>query len=378
MENPIALYSPYIIDGVQQELTPGQMLDECVGKGTAPGKPGKAPISDESVDPSPQTGNYDNWKIQDYLRDICGKGERHFPTVFSAQYTKILVERSLIDLIWMDGHFRLGDIAVKAEWEWDFSRLGLPASFYASAQALSECLDDLGVRLNSYSLGEASECSLKTTASFHRRAQEDADILVEMPYHTRHPRFTYKRKQPCCLVDDPDSWIIFVPMDSCDFRLGGSLLAETLGFSGGTAPEPNDSDYFFDSYELVREMVEDGVIIAGETVGDGGLMGTLKKMSAASASPLGVRIQLTDLTKAYSESNLVRLLFAEVPGVVFQIRDEDYDYVDAEFVLQDVAFFPLGHPLHGRPEIKVDTCCRSGIQEILESIIRKQPTEGED
>ena len=73
-----------------------------------------------------------------------------------------------------------------------------------------------------------------------------------------------------------------------------------------------------------------------------------------------------------------RLLFAEVPGAIIQIRDEDYDYLDAEFMLQDVVFYPLGHPVHGRSEIKVDASGKNGILNILESIIRSQSSEGED
>ena len=125
-------------------------------------------------------------------------------------------------------------------------------------------------------------------------------------------------------------------------------------------------------------MVEDNVIIAGCTVGDGGLLTALKKMATAAGNKVGARISLAELMSASREQDIVRILFAEVPGVIIQIRDEDYDYLDAEFMLQDVVFYPLGHPVHGRGEIKVDASGKSGIQSILESIIRSQSSEGED
>ena len=72
----------------------------------------------------------------------------------------------------------------------------------------------------------------------------------------------------------------------------------------------------------------------------------------------------------------MRILFAEVPGVVVQITDADFDYLDAELLLQDVAFFPLGHPTPGRTDIRIKSSAKSGIQTILESLIRN--AEGED
>ena len=379
MEKLSVLYSQYIIDGIPQELSPGEMLDDCLASGSeASHKTFEEPVMDETKDPSLQTGSYDNWKIQDYLAETVSHNGRTFPVVFAAQYTKILVERALIDTIWNDGHFRLGDVELKMDWKWDCDPIGNLAAFHASALAASECLEDLGIKLSSYSFEQSGTCQLGIKPSFVRGPHEEEDILVEMPYHTRHPRFSYKRKHPSHIIDDPDSWLIYVPMDSCDHRLGGSLLSETENIGGGVAPEAGDADYFFDCFEIVREMVEDGIIISGDTVGDGGLLTTLKKMCLASDSKVGARINLSDLIKACHEQDIVRLLFAEVPGVIIQIRDQDYDYLDAEFVLQDVMFFPLGHPTPGRSEIKVDSSGKTGIESILESLIRSQSSEGED
>jgi len=58
------------------------------------------------------------------------------------------------------------------------------------------------------------------------------------------------------------------------------------------------------------------------------------------------------------------------------IEEIDFDYLDAELLLQDVAFFPLGHPTAEPGRVKVKSSSRSGIQTILESLI--QNAEGED
>ena len=379
MEKISALYAQYVIDGIPQELSPGEMLDDClVSKDWRETPPPAETLLDETTDPQPRNDSFDSWKIRDYLSLTESAPARELPVLFSAPYPKILIERALIDAIWQEGHFRLGDLTLKADWVWDLERIGNTAAFYASAQAASEYLGNLSLKLSSYGFSLGETCSLHLSTTVFGNEYEDEEFQLEMPYRTAHPTFLPVRKHSSAFVDDPDSWLIFVPMDNCEFRLGGSLLSDCLQQGNDVAPDPSDPDYFIDCYEVLREMVEDNVVIAGATVGDGGLLTTLKKMAAATGGKVGARIDLSDLMAASRERDIVRILFAEVPGVIIQIRDEDYDYLDAEFMLQDVVFYPLGHPVHGKGEIKVDASGRSGIQNILESIIRSQSSEGED
>ena len=92
----------------------------------------------------------------------------------------------------------------------------------------------------------------------------------------------------------------------------------------------------------------------------------------------GADISIYPVIKAYSDEKPVRILFSEVPGVILQIADIDYDYVDAELLLQDIAYFPIGHPAPGKDEIRVSTDAAAGISGILESLLQTQTSEGED
>ena len=132
-----------------------------------------------------------------------------------------------------------------------------------------------------------------------------------------------------------------------------------------------DADYFIDGYEVIRELVEDGIVRAGATVLEGGLMNALRGMATVN----GADISVGDVCRAYGDELRVRVLFGEIPGVILQIADIDYDYVDAEFLLQDIAYFPLGHPAVGTPGVSV-LSGGSGITGILESLMNS--LEGED
>ena len=369
------LHSEYIIDGLTQDLTPAQMLDDSLVPGTAvPAGEACGQIVDETVDPKPVREPFDSWKVQDYLADVSASVPV-FPVAYAAQYTRIRIADALSDALWRDGHFRLGDLQVSLDWKWEPSAMGHMASFYSSAQAAGEYVDSLGVAIGSYSYEEASSCELMAKASLCHASEDDEDLLEDMPFHTEDSRMDGADRHPSTVVDDPDSWIVYVPLETCPFRLGGSALSQVTANEGGAAPELSDPDYFMDCYEVLREMVEDDVVIAGTTVGAGGLMPALKRFSAGRT---GIRANLRELMDSFRESDTVRLLFAEVPGVLIQIRDNDFDYVDAEFTLQDVSFYPLGHPTPGKRDIRVEACDKSGIQTILESLIRSQSSEGED
>ena len=383
-EKTSALYSEYVIDGVPQELNPASIRETCLAEdaGRAPA-PGEAfdPIVDETVDPAPKPCATDPSRIGEYIRLVRAIRTPAFPFAFPETYTKSRIACALIDAIWRRGHFRLGDLALRLDWTWSPQRIGDMAAFYASVSSAADYVDSLGLKLSGYSYAEVeSGCDVTAVTSLASLRQEEEpydepEFFAELPFRTGHPYMRAQNFHPSKLLPDAASWLIYVPFEDCAYRLGASLLAQALGSSGAQAPQIVDADYFIDCYEVVRELVEDGVVLSGVTVGRGGLIKALKRMTGPKA---GATVNLADLMRAKGEKDIVRLLFAEVPGVLFQIADIDYDYVDAELLLQDIAFYPLGHPAPGRPGVDVLSSDKPGIQTILESLLRSQSSEGED
>lgn len=384
MEKISALYSRYVIDGIPQDLTPGQMLDDCLVRPVKAQAPeASALITDETSDPTSHLITLDSWKIRDYLSSIleaapAGQKTRGIDPVFAPQYTKIAILEALEEMLWRKGSFKLGDLLLSMGWKWDMESIGGAAAFFASAQSAAEYLSGLSLRLDSYDFKESAEDSVTIEALIEPRDEGDDDFPVEMPFTSQDPKLEEGRAVPEGLVPDPESWIVYIPTESCEYRLGGSLLASLTSQKGGIAPDSCDPDYFIDCFEVVREMVEDGVIIAGASVGRGGLMTALKRMSLASEAKTGASVSLTELMAAAGENDAVRVLFAEAPGIIMQIKDEDFDYIDAELTLQDVAFYPLGHPVPGSESIKTDSSDKPHLQTILESLIQSRSSEGED
>lgn len=384
-EKTSALHSKYIIDGVSRQLTPAEMLDDCLA--SAEGNPATEnadfePIVDESTDPSPSMNKFKSDGINDYLDKVLSLvGEqRPFPILFSEPFTKGRIAKALLDTMWMNGSFKLGDLTIAAKWRWNSRPLGNMAAFYASAEAAADYIDGLGICLSGYSFSESArlcQALFKVGASDRSEDQGEDDIFLpgDAPFGSEHPVLGRRRAVPDKLAADPGSWIIYVPFDTCGFRLGSSLLCEALGQNGDNCPEIGDADYFIDCHEVVREFVEDGVLVSAATVSDGGLLTALKLMCSGGT---GADIDINGIMSAYGENDSVRILFSEVPGAIIQIKDSDYDYVDAEFLLQDIAYYPVGHPAMGSGDVKVKIGGDSGISGILSSLLNSQASEGED
>ena len=367
------LHSPYIIDGVRQELTPAQILQSVSDTPvSAPGASSFAPVVDETSDTDPSSPELDARKVEKYFAAMCAV-ERRFPLQYAGPYTRGLVYSTLLDCIWRLGHFRIGDLCLNACWRWNNSGMGSMAGFYDSVSAVGDMLFSLNLKLREFSLTQTRRApSLELSADI--RPAEDGASLIEEPFSSVNPNMAAARISGSFLPD-PKSWIVYIPFDSSSFKLGGSLLAQALGVNPPQAPQLDDTDCFIDCFEVVRELVEDGIVLAGASVWEGGLISALRGMATART---GAVLDLSDLRKACGETDMVSLLFAEVPGVVIQIRDIDFDYIDAELLLQDVAFYPLGHPAANGGAVRVRSSAKTGIQSILESLVRRQGGEGED
>lgn len=373
-EKTSALYSRYRIDGVRQELTPAQILD-AVSVARVPGLPTQEDIPaivDETAEVGLNPFSFEKRRINDYL-ELLLSTERRFPLAFSDCFTRSRIACALIDALWREGRFKLGDLNVKLSWKWNDGPVGNMAAFYASVMAAADYVDSLGLKIADYSIVGSRECAFGVSV-VTRKVSSDEESL-EIPYLTPKPRMGRVDAVPSSFVDDPKSWIVYVPFETAEYRFGGSLLSQALGRNGGSSLNIEDPDYFMDCFEVFREFVEDGILLSASTVGDGGLLTAVKRMSS---DGVGAQIDVSDVLKSSGQEDVVRVLFAEVPGVIIQIRDIDFDYVDAELLLQDVAFFPLGHPVRGRNDIRIRASEKSGIQKILESLIQNQCGEGED
>ena len=134
-EKTSALHATYVIDGVQEEYTPAQLLDavtEPEGRHPYAGL-SDARAVDETLDPPFPGPDFDPERVQDYLGCVLAARKR-LPAAEAESYTRIRVASALVDAVWRTGRFRLGDLRLDAAWRWDEAPVGARAAFYASVR----------------------------------------------------------------------------------------------------------------------------------------------------------------------------------------------------------------------------------------------------
>ena len=95
------------------------------------------------------------------------------------------------------------------------------------------------------------------------------------------------------------------------FRLGGSILAQTLSQLGDTCPDLDNPRDLINFFNFIQQANNQGLITAYHDIGDGGLLATIAEMQFTSRQ--GVKLVLTD-------DNLLGQLFAEELGAVIQVK----------------------------------------------------------
>jgi len=365
MKQKDALYSRYLIDGLEADYTPAELLRDY-GEINMPEEDVDAQIADESIDPTPTPSTFRQSEIASYISTIEELPEV-FPIYYARPEAKARTAFALIDTLWLDGHFGLKNLQIKPSWKWSDAKLGNMAAFYDSVESLGEYVSELGIKMSGFGYEESEEkCSFSVEASVsekHALDQDDEETIIPGTVRTC----------PGKVKPDPDSWIVYLPFDTCPYRLGGSALSAIAGNGGDNAPDVQDADYFIDCYEVIREMVEDGIAISGVTVGKGGLIAAAAKLCAET----GITLDISGIASSCSEDNAARILFGEVPGALIQFSDNDFDYIDSQFLLQDVAYYPVGHPCGEAGVIKVRHSRKPAVAGILGALLT-QATEGED
>ncbi len=370
-----ALFSEYVIDGALTDATPADMLKECICQKdwerifAGRNKPVQLhTVVDETSDHDPAPFKYDPGKVDQYLADITKKlkelhGQsdpvnRNHP--FSS--ARILVAESILKAIWKSGVFELEELSLGVSWFWDSAPVGNMAAFYNAVQAVSEYVYDLGLHIKELQYAETAgkhDVSIKSISS----PATGTDMV------------------PATVKDEEDSVLIYVPFDTCSYKLGGSLLGDVLSQGDEGGPEIMDPDYFIDCFEVVHELVEDGIVLSGVAVGRGGLMAAVDRILGDGHC---INMDINGIKRACAEPDSVRVLFAEIPGIVLQINGTDFDYVDSQFLLQDIAYYPVGEPVNmnkvpaGRQKIRLTADTTNDLSRILAALMSGQSSEGED
>lgn len=139
------------------------------------------------------------------------------------------------------------------------------------------------------------------------------------------------------------STLYYIDFSNAPLALGGSALAQTLGYVGGETPDVTNPSYFSRAFATVQKLVHAGLISACHDVSAGGLITTLLEMCFSN-----VKCGLNFYTNGFEligNNDIVSILFAENPAVVVQVLDQNKTKAEKILDRWGLRYFPIASPV---------------------------------
>ena len=242
------------------------------------------------------------------------------------------VAEALTNIVWAPLADGMESLSLSANWMWPCrSQKGEDARLYQAVEALSDfcCALHINVPTGKDSL------SLSQQYPNGDKIISPGTVIVSAGGEVSDVR---KIVSPV-MVNDKNSSLYHIDFSFDTQRLGGSAFAQSLGKVGDDVPTVANAEYFADCFEAVQELINRGWIMAGHDISAGGLITTLLEMTFANTHG-GMHINLHDI----ADDDIVKLLFAENPGVVIQVSDEHKQELRAFLEDAGIGYAKIGYP----------------------------------
>ncbi|MFR2071558.1 MAG: phosphoribosylformylglycinamidine synthase, partial [Bacteroides nordii] len=246
------------------------------------------------------------------------------------------VSEALTNLVWAPMAEGMDSISLSANWMWPCrSQEGEDARLYTAVKALSDFCCALQINV------PTGKDSLSMTQKYPNgeKVISPGTVIVSAGGEVSD----VKKVVSPVLVNNEKTTLYHIDFSFDTLKLGGSAFAQSLGKVGDEVPCVQDAEYFRDAFMAVQELVNKGLLLAGHDISAGGLITTLLEMCFANVEG-GLEINLDKI----KETDIVKILFAENPGIVIQIADKHKDEVKK--ILEDagVGYIKLGKPTDER------------------------------
>jgi phosphoribosylformylglycinamidine synthase len=205
---------------------------------------------------------------------------------------------------------RLADVRLSANWMAACGQPGEDAALFDTVRAVGEELcPALGIAI------PVGKDSLSMRSAW-REGQQDRAVVapVSLIVSAFAPVGDVRRGLTPELRRDVAGGLLLVDLGAGRNRLGGSCLAQVYGRLGTTPPDLDDPARLKGFFAAIRELADDGCLLAYHDRSDGGLAVTALEMAFAGGA--GVELDLGETASA------AQALFSEELGALVQVAEE--------------------------------------------------------
>ncbi|MCQ2361048.1 MAG: phosphoribosylformylglycinamidine synthase [Paludibacteraceae bacterium] len=242
------------------------------------------------------------------------------------------IAEALTNIVWAPLRNGLSSVSLSANWMWPCKNPGEDARLYKAVEACSDFACSLGVNI------PTGKDSLSMTQKYGKdKVFAPGTVIISAGAEVSDVKKTVSP----VIVKDKKTDIYYIDFSFDSLKLGGSVLYQTLQAVGSKVPTIKNAEYFADAFEALQKLINDGLVLAGHDISAGGIITTLLEMTFANKEG-GLKINLSDL----AEKDIIKLLFAENPGVCIQVKESN----KVEKILKNagIGFAKIGYPVSER------------------------------
>jgi phosphoribosylformylglycinamidine synthase len=242
------------------------------------------------------------------------------------------IAEALTNIIWAPLSDKLMSVSLSANWMWPCKNPGEDARLYSAVKAASDFALALGINI------PTGKDSLSMTQKYSDEVVfSPGTVIISASGEIKDIR---KIVEPV-IVNDPFTSLLYIDMSRDGFKPGGSSFAQILNTLGDEAPTVKDPAYFAEVFKTIQDLITGGKILSGHDISAGGMFTTLLEMCFSNTEG-GLTVNLS----ALDESDTVKILFSQNPGILIQVKDE---IEVAEILLENgISYYSIGHPVMER------------------------------
>ena len=218
------------------------------------------------------------------------------------------IAESLTNIVFAPLTDKLESVSLSANWMWPCRNEGEDARLYTAVQAASDFACSLGINI------PTGKDSLSMTQKYgDDKVIAPGTVIISAGAEVSD----IKKIVSPVVAQDKNTSIYYIDFSFDTLKLGGSAFAQALNKLGNEVPTVKDPEYFRDAFNAVQDAIEKRLILAGHDISAGGMITALLEMCFANVEG-GLDVNLDKI----SESDIVKILFAENPGILVQVKDK--------------------------------------------------------
>lgn len=249
-----------------------------------------------------------------------------------AKGSQLSIAEALTNLIWAPVEGKLAGVSLSANWMWPARNSGENARLYEAVKGVSDFAIDLGINI------PTGKDSLSMTQKYENDVvYSPGTVIISAVGEVTDVK---KVVEPI-LQNSIESKLFYIDLSFESKKLGGSSFSQMLNKIGNECPGVSDAKKFKTAFDAIQKLIEDELIVSGHDISAGGLITTLLEMNFANVNG-GLSLSLDPL----NEDDIIKLLFAENPGIVFQTNQSDT--VESQLQNSNIVYSLIGEPIMER------------------------------